>query len=351
MVGAFVEVGVRGHGYYKIVVRIDQLLAFPCHHFLHTLDVLYRHLVAGIGHTCMAVLLFVKQGQFSLLVGNEYHLVIHHRFGIGNAGHNRHQIHRHTAVVDLHVGIGTDDRRQAHVIHIHKAIHLTPFVSHGDTFVIHLEVSHRDYLVTEVHGEITVNIFIDFLPVQESHLYAGITQLVVNLAYFYKEVSPLLAVKRKQTAFLDLLSDSQVTFAVSIRSSIEVTEIRSGEKFTVLVTLFRELFPDKNILLVYGIAFSQSLGNGGEKLRELIVRVDIGAILLYRVLQFQHGGILSGLGIYHTNPVRFFHGEIDVLKDAFPLAASSKGIDRHGHAHAKGNEDYENIYNHSAVYN
>ena len=29
----------------------------------------------------------------------------------------------------------------------------------------------------------------------------------------------------------------------------------------------------------------------------------------------------------------------------------SKGIDRHGHAHAKGNEDYENIYNHSAVYN
>ena len=69
------------------------------------------------------------------------------------------------------------------------------------------------------------------------------------------------------------------------------------------------------------------------------------------MLQFQHGGILSGLGIYHTNPVRFFHGEIDVLKDAFPLAARSKGIDRHGHAHAKGNEDYENIYNHSAVYN
>lgn len=46
-----------------------------------------------------------------------------------------------------------------------------------------------------------------------------------------------------------------------------------------------------------------------------------------------------------------FHGEIDVLKDVFPLAARSKGIDRHGHAHAKGNEDYENIYNHSAVYN
>ena len=173
----------------------------------------------------------------------------------------------------------------------------------------------------------------------------------MNLAYLYKEVSPLFAVKRKQTAFLDFLSDSQVTFVVGIRSAVEVTEIGCGEKFTVLVALFRELFSDKNILLVYGIAFSQSLGNGGEKLRELIVRVDIGAIFLYRVLQFQHGGIFSGLGIYHTNPVCFFHGEIDVLKDAFPLAASSKGIDRHGHAHAKGNEDYENIYNHSAVYN
>ena len=43
MVGAFVKVGVRGHGYYKIVVRIDQLLAFPCHHLLHTLDVIYSH--------------------------------------------------------------------------------------------------------------------------------------------------------------------------------------------------------------------------------------------------------------------------------------------------------------------
>lgn len=41
----------------------------------------------------------------------------------------------------------------------------------------------------------------------------------------------------------------------------------------------------------------------------------------------------------------------DYVLLSFPLAASSKGIDRHGHAHAKGNEDYENIYNHSAVYN
>ena len=83
-----------------------------------------------------------------------------------------------------------------------------------------------------------------------------------------------------------------------------------------------------------------------EKLREHIVRVDIGAILLYRVLQFQHGGIFSGLGIYHTNPVHFFHGEIDVLKDALPLAACSKCIYRHGHAYANGNEDYENVYDH-----
>ena len=83
MVRAFVDVGLCGYGYHKVVVGIYQLLALSCHHFLHTLDVLDCHLVAGIGHTRMAVFLFVKQGQLSLLVGNEYHLVIHHGFGVG----------------------------------------------------------------------------------------------------------------------------------------------------------------------------------------------------------------------------------------------------------------------------
>ena len=111
----------------------------------------------------------------------------------------------------------------------------------------------------------------------------------MNLACLYKEVAPLLAVKRKQSAFLDFPRDSQVAFAVSVRPAVEVTEIGRGEKFSILVILFRELFPDKNILFVYGIALSQSLSDGGEKSRELVVGVDTGAILLYRVLQFQHG--------------------------------------------------------------
>ena len=102
---------------------------------------------------------------------------------------------------------------------------------------------------------------------------------------------------------------------------------------------------------MYGIAFSQCLCYGGKELRELIVGVNIGAILLHRILQFQYGRVFSGFGVYHTNPVRVFHREIDVLKYALSFTACSKSIDRHGHAHAKGNEDYENIYNHSAVYN
>ena len=109
MVGAFVDVGVRRHDYHEVVVRVDQLLAFPCHHLLHALDVLDGHLVARVGHARVAVLLLVKQGQFSLLVRDEYHLVIHYRFGIGYAGHRRYQVHRHAAVVDFHVDVGTDD--------------------------------------------------------------------------------------------------------------------------------------------------------------------------------------------------------------------------------------------------
>jgi hypothetical protein len=74
------DVGFCGYGYHKVVMGIYQLFAFSCHYFLHTLNVLDCHLIAGIGHTGMAVLLFVKQSQFSSFGWDEYHLVIYHSF-------------------------------------------------------------------------------------------------------------------------------------------------------------------------------------------------------------------------------------------------------------------------------
>jgi hypothetical protein len=71
---------------------------------------------------------------------------------------------------------------------------------------------------------------------------------------------------------------------------------------------------------------------------ELIIAVYIGRIFLHWVLHSQDGRILSSLCIEHTDTVRVFHGEVDVLKDFLPLATSTKGIDRYGHANADCHE-------------
>ena len=99
-----------------------------------------------------------------------------------------------------------------------------------------------------------------------------------------------------------------------------------------LATLILELPPGKDVLLVQGIAFTQSLCDSSKQVGELIITVYIGRILLHWVLHSQNGRIFSSLGIEHTDTVRVFHGEVDVLKDFLPLATSAKGIDRYGHA-------------------
>ena len=60
MVGAFLYVGVAAHCHHEVVVGIDELLALTGYHLLHTLDVLYSHQVAGVGHGGMAVFLLVE---------------------------------------------------------------------------------------------------------------------------------------------------------------------------------------------------------------------------------------------------------------------------------------------------
>ena len=105
-----------------------------------------------------------------------------------------------------------------------------------------------------------------------------------------------------------------------------------------LATLILKLLSGKDVLLVQGIAFTQSLCNGCKQVGELIIAVYIGRILLHRVLHSQNGRIFSSLGIEHTDTIRGFHGEVDILKDFLPLATSTKGIDRYGHANADCHE-------------
>ena len=336
MVGAFLYVGVAAHCHHEVVVGIDELLAFPRYHLLHSLDVLHSHQVAGIGHGGMAIFLLVEQGKLALLVGHEHHLVEHHAVGTGHAIDDAHEVNGHTGVVHLDIGVGTDNRRQVGTIHIHKAIHLAAAVAHADGLVIDLEVGHRHHLVTEVHGEEAVNILAGFRLAEEAGLYTSIPQLVVHLAYLHQEVAPFFVVERHQAALLVLLCDGQVADAVGKWSAVEIAEVALAQKLMISRILFLERLPHKHVLLVHGIAFTQGLGKGGEEVGELIVGLDIGGIFLYGVLHFQHGGVFARLGIEHTDAIYFLDGEVDVLEDALALASRAECLDTDGHAHADG---------------
>src|SRR5574344_1038037 len=307
MVGAFLYVGVAAHCHHEVVVGIDELLALTGYHLLH-----------------------------SLLVGHEHHLVEHHAVGTGHAIDDAHEVNGHTGVVHLDIGVGTDNRRQAGTIHIQKAIYLAAAVAHADGLVIDLEVGHRHHLVTEVHGEEAVNILAGFCLAEEAGLHTGIPQLVVLLTYLHQEVAPFFVVERHQAALLVLLCDGEVADAVGKRSAVEIAEVALAPKLMISRTLFLERLPHKHILLVHGIAFAQGLGKGSEEVSKLIVGLDVGGILLYRVLHLQHSGVFARLGIEHTDAIHFLDGEVDVLEDAPALASRTECLETHGHAHADG---------------
>ena len=128
-------------------------------------------------------------------------------------------------------------------------------------------------------------------------------------------------------------------------------EVRCRKKLLIAFRFAGELLSHEDVLLVDGISFTQRQREGGEQVRELVVAVDVCRILLHRILYLQDSGVFARLGVQYAHALRVFNREVDVLEDALAFAARAERIDRHGHAHAKGNEDYENIYNHSAVYN
>ena len=182
MVGALLNILVDGQRHHDVEVGIDELLVFSGNHILHLLDVLDGNQVAGVGHAGMAVLLFVEQGELPLLVRHEYHLVVDDSLSQGNVVHKRHKVNRHRGVVDLNAGVGTDDSREVHAVNIDKAIDLAALVAHADTFVVNLEVGHRDNPVGEVHREIAVDIDSGSCPVKISGVNAAVLQLVFHLA-------------------------------------------------------------------------------------------------------------------------------------------------------------------------
>lgn len=99
-----------------------------------------------------------------------------------------------------------------------------------------------------------------------------------TLADFHEKITPFLAVERKQPAFLGFLRNRQVARAVRVVAPFEIAEIGRREKLVLAARLVLELFLDENVLFVNGISFAQSLCKGREKLRELVVTVDIRGV-------------------------------------------------------------------------
>ena len=70
-----------------------------------------------------------------------------------------------------------------------------------------------------------VNIISGFLFGEETDTDTCILQLVLYLAYLDKEISPFLVVKGEQTASFGFLCYSQISNAVRIVATFEISEI------------------------------------------------------------------------------------------------------------------------------
>lgn len=334
MIRTLLQVRIAGHGHYKVEMAVHELLALAGNHLLYTFYVFDRCLVARVGNARVPVLLLVQQRKFTLLVGKEDDLVIDHCIGIRNAVNGRDKIHGHFRVVHFYIGIGSDHRRQRDAVHVHETVHLAALVTHRDALVVRLEVRHRDNTVLEVHGEIPVHVIACLGFVQETRLHAAVPQLVLYLADLDKEITPFLVVEREKAAFPGFLRDGQVTHAVRVRPSLEIPEIRFRKELLLPGILVDKTLPHEDVLLVNGITFSQGQGKGGEQMREIVVAVYVRRILLYRILDLQHGGIFARLGVQDTHAFRVFHREIDVLEDTLALASGTERMDGYGHTRA-----------------
>ena len=225
MVGAFLQVSIGLDGNDEVEMAIDQLLVLPRDKLFHLLDVLHCNLVAGIGQGGMAVFLLGQFAHLLLLAGQEDDLVEDDALGLGDAVKHGHQVNRHSDVVDLDIGIGTDKAGQDDAINIDKAIDLELSAAYTNLFLAHLEVVERDILVGIVLSQILVNEMLDLIGCEETGSDATVAELVLDLANLDDEVLPLLVVVAEQAALLVFLGNSDIGGAVGIFPAFEIAEI------------------------------------------------------------------------------------------------------------------------------
>ena len=291
----------------------------------------------------MAVLFLGQPAHLLLLTWQEDDLVIDDTQHARDAINHRHQVNGHGDVVDLYIGVWTDDRRQNDVVNVHETVHLEFARSKSDVVVSDLEVAHRHMPVSKMLGKVLVSIMAHLVSGEETGGDATVAELVTDLADLDKEILPLAAVVAEKPLFPVLLRDGQKSGAVGVLTSLEIAEVTLREILTLSVVLSPVSFTGEDILLMDGITLSKGGHQRGQNIGVGTVLGGVGTVLLYGVAHGKDSGQLTGLGIEHAHSLYVLNGEVNLLEDLGALAARTEAINRHCHAQTDGHEEDYNV--------
>ena len=79
--------------------------------------------------------------------------------------------------------------------------------------------------VTEVHGEIAVNIVLTLPSGEEAHTQLFGMELVTNLIELVKELSPFLGIIGEKSAFPIFLRDAEHGLNLGVLASVKIAEV------------------------------------------------------------------------------------------------------------------------------
>ncbi len=343
MVGDLVHVLVGTDADKHVEMGIDKLTVLTGHDLLRLLDVLGGNHIGGVGHGTVLVLLLLQVVLLLLLVGDEQNLVVDKSVHIGHMVDVAHEIGGHGGVIDMKLGIGTEDIGESYAVEVYQTEDLALPVTHTDSFAVNLEVGHGKDLVVEVDGEETVGILTGFLHTEEGTGDAAVGKQRIDFLDLHMEVTPFLTLESEETSLLALLGDDKIGAAGRIGTALEETEIGLGEETLAVVhRLIDGSFESpvyEDVLLVQAITLAKRGDNGGHQVHEAIVAVLVSGELQDGIIHLNDGGILSRLGIDDADAINILDAEIDVLEDTGTLAASAEGLDGDTHADENGNEN------------
>ena len=223
------------------------------------------------------------------MIGQEDNLVIDNALCSGDAVDERHQIHRHSDIVDFDIGIGFQKSWHHDAIYIYKAIDFQFSTAQTYLVIRHLETVQRYILIGKVLHEETLHIVSSFICTQELGINTSILELVLHLTDLHTEIIPLACIIAEEFAFLVLLCDGDISGTIGIFASSKVPEIAFREKLLVSLILTFELSSGEHILFVDRVTIAKCRHQCCQQVGKSVVVVDVGTMLLNGILHSEYG--------------------------------------------------------------